>query len=215
MVDVFIADDHTMFRDGIKQALENAQDIRVVGEAERGPDLFSKLERSKAVDILLLDIRMPDFNVFHAVPRITAEYPNIQIVILTGFPDYAYMHRLPMIGIRGFVLKDETLEQIVRTVRIVASGGTYYNPEVEAVILGEKRDGLRFSPRENEVMYRVAKGMTSAEIGVELHISRKTVDTHIERVGVKLGTRGRPATLHEAGRLGLIWELGDDGNNGA
>lgn len=208
MITVILADDHPPFLVGVRQALDKAPNIHIVGEAGQGAELFSLLLKHPETDILLLDIQMPGFDVFKAVRKLSAQYAGLKIIIVTGHADHRYIHGLIRMGVRGYMLKDEDLSTYVRAVRIVAGGQTYFSPRVATVALMEDGQGaIILSPRETEVLSLVAAGLTSTAIGTQLGISSKTVDTHAERAVVKLGASNRAAAVGRAVELGMISAL--------
>jgi DNA-binding NarL/FixJ family response regulator len=194
-----------VLRAGIRQTLEKAQDIRVIGEAGNGAELLELLAGSPTPDLLLLDIQMPDFDVFEAVPRLKTAYPRMKILIVTAHGDRTSVNRLVELGIDGYLLKEESLRTYPNVVRRVAEGEPYVSPGVVAAML--TRDSVTppaLSPRELQVLELVAQGLTSGEIGMSLGLSAKTVDTHAERVCRKLSANNRTAAVARAIELGWI-----------
>lgn len=215
MISVVMADDHPPFRVGLRQTLEQAPDIRVVEEAGNGPELFAALRKNPSADVLLLDIEMPGFKVYEAVSQLRAGYPRLKIMIVTVYDDRRYIHRLIDLGVKGYMLKDESLSTYARAIREVGSGGMYFSPRVAAVALAENgRSPIILSPREAEVLSLAATGLTSVAIGARLGISAKTADTHAERACAKLGVSNRTAAVGRAVELGLIsTHVGRDGDD--
>ena len=215
MIKVIIADDHPPFRVGIKQTLEQARDVRVLAEASDGPELFAMLSRNPSTDVLLLDIEMPDFKVYDAVCQMGTQYPHLKVLIVTAYDERRRILRLIELGVKGFMLKDEPLNMYAHAIREIASGRTYFSARVAHVALTENgRGAIFFSPREFEVLALAANGLSSPEIGMQLGISPKTVDTHVERACRKLGAKNRTTAVIRAIELGLI-TLGvrENGNN--
>jgi DNA-binding NarL/FixJ family response regulator len=205
VINVVLADDHPPFRLGLRQTLEAAPGIRVVGEAGDGSELFAVLRKTLEANILLLDIEMPGFRVYEAVSRLRSEYPRLRVIIVTVYDDRRYIHRLIDLGVRGYMLKDESLSTYSRAIRAVANNGMYFSPRVASVALTEDgRNPIILSPREAEVLRLAASGLTSVAIGAQLGISAKTADTHAERACHKLGVSSRTAAVGRAVELGLI-----------
>ena len=215
MINVIIADDHPPFRVGIRQTLEQAQDIRVLAEASDGPELSATLSRNPSTDVLLLDIEMPDFKVYDAVRLMGTQYPHLKVLIVTAYDERPRIMRLIDLGVKGFMLKEEPLNMYAHAIREIANGRTYFSARVAHVALTENgRGAIVFSPREFEVLTLAADGLSSPAIGMQLGISSKTVDTHVERACRKLGAKNRTTAVVRAIELGLITVgVGEDGNN--
>ena len=215
MINVIIADDHPPFRVGIRQTLEQARDIRVLGEASDGPALFSVLDRNPSAEVLLLDIEMPGFKVYDAVGQMGTQYPQLKILIVTAYDERRRILRLIDLGVKGYMLKDEPLNMYAHAVREIADGRTYFSARVAHVALTQNgRGAIVFSPREFEVLTLAAGGLSSRAIGLQLGISPKTVDTHAERACRKLGAKNRTTAVLRAIELGLITAgVGENGNN--
>jgi len=215
VINVIIADDHPPFRVGIRQTLEQAQDIRVLAEASDGPELSATLSRNPSTDVLLLDIEMPDFKVYDAVRLMGTQYPHLKVLIVTAYDERPRIMRLIDLGVKGFMLKEEPLNMYAHAIREIANGRTYFSARVAHVALTENgRGAIVFSPREFEVLTLAADGLSSPAIGMQLGISSKTVDTHVERACRKLGAKNRTTAVVRAIELGLITVgVGQDGNN--
>ena len=205
VIEVVIVDDHPPLRIGITQTLEKTQGIRVVGEANDGREMLTVLRRNSSTDVLLLDIEMPDFDVYDAVRQLKAQYPDMKVLIVTGYNDRSRILKLVDLGVKGYMLKDEPLNMYSHAIREIAAGRTYFSSQVAHVALTENgKDAIVLAPREFEVMSLVALGLASPEIGMQLGISPKTVDTYVERACRKLGATNRTTAVLRAVELGLI-----------
>ena len=216
MIRILIADDHPSHRAGIVAKLNHEPDMRVVGEAGAGPDLFDKLAKMETPDIVLLDIQMPEFNVLESVPRLRSTYPAMKILIVTGFADRGDICELLDMGVEGYLLKGEHLKIYPVAIRDIAAGKHFFSQCVTDIWLAERnRKPVRLSRREAEVLQLVSDGVTSGEIGRQLSISAKTVDTHVERICHKLDVSNRPGVVARGYELGLIKPKDkEDGVNG-
>lgn len=204
MITVIIADDHPPLREGIKQRLERQTDIRVVGEAGTGPELFSLLhDTSHSPDVLLLDIRMPDFDILQAIPEIRSRCPRTGILIVSAYDDPTHVNQLMDADVDGYLIKSEDMGTYVRAIRDVAAGKTHFSQHIFGVAR-TTADIARLSPRELEVLTFVARDATTHEIGLRLGISSRTVETHIKRTCQKLGVNSRAAAAAKAVQLGYI-----------
>lgn len=217
MIEVIVVDDHPPFRVGIKETLAKAPDIQVVGEANNGREMFSILRQNRSTDVVLLDIEMPHFKVADAVQQLKAEYPQLKVLIVSGYDDRGRILRLIRLGVRGYMLKDESLHMYAHAIREVVEGRTYFSPQVVHVALTENgKDAIVLTSREHEVLTLVAQGEPSSAIGMQLGISPKTVDTYVERTCRKLGANNRTTLVVRALELELITiPAREEGHNGA
>jgi len=205
VISVVLADDHPPFRVGLRQTLAETPDIRVVGEAGNGSELFAVLRRNPLADVLLLDIEMPGLKVYDAVRMLQREYAQLKTIIVTAYDERRRIHRLIDLAVKGYMLKDESLNTYAHAIRQVAGGGMYFSARVATVALADDgRQAIILSPREAEVLQLAATGLTSVAIGARLSISSKTVDTHAERACRKLGVSNRTAAVGRAIELGMI-----------
>ena len=205
MVTVAVIDDHPATRLGIIAALDKVADIEVVGEADSGPRLWELLGQVTP-NVLLLDISMPDFDIFEGVARLQREYPRTRIVIVTIHDDEKHVQRLAEAGVNGYLIKEEPLTEYVKAIRTVARGGTYYSQRVIPTMLGlhAKEEMPKLTPRELEVLELLATGISTDELADELFITTRTATTHLSNIYRKLGVNGRTAAMRRAIELGII-----------
>ena len=207
MINVIVADDHPLTREGVKQVLNDKPDIRVIGEAGTGPELESALRR--VPDVLLLDIRMPEFDAIKQVPELRARYPQMKIVIMTAYESEFYAQALTE-HVDGYLLKTERMDAFSTAVLEVSKGRKYFSDRALSLAFNSP-EIPRLSERELEVLRLAARGLTTAGIAQELFISIRTVDTHIQDACHKLGVHGRTAAVAKAVDLGLISSVGREG----
>jgi DNA-binding NarL/FixJ family response regulator len=200
VIKVVVADDHPPLREGVKQALNCAQDIHVVAEAGTGPELQAALRSHP--DVLLLDISMPQFDVFQELPRLRSEYPELKIVIVTAHDHASFVQRL-LKDVHGYLLKEEGMDAYVRAVHAVRGGNSYFSDRVLTAALNSQ-ESPKLTPRELNVLALAAQGLKTAEIAARLFISPRTVETHIENAGMKLGASNRTEAVAKALDLNLI-----------
>ncbi len=200
MIKVIVADDHPLTREGVKKALEEKRDIKVVGEAGTGPELEAALAR--VPDVLLLDIRMPEFDAIGQVPELRTRFPGMKIVIMTAYESEFYAQAL--IGhVDGYLLKVERMDAFATAVQEVSKGRKYFTDRALNLAFNSP-EVPKLSERETEVLRLAARGLKTTDIAQELFISTRTVDTHIQDACHKLGVRGRTAAVVKAIELGLI-----------
>jgi len=200
MIKVIVADDHPLTREGVKKALNEKSDIRVVGEAGTGPELEAVLAR--VPDVLLLDIRMPEFDAVGQVPELRARFPGMKIVIMTAYESEFYAQTL-LGHVDGYLLKVERMDAFTTAVREVNKGRKYFSDRALNLAFNSP-EVPKLSDREQDVLRLAARGLTTAGIAQELFISNRTVETYIQDACHKLGVRGRTAAVAKAMEIGLI-----------
>jgi DNA-binding NarL/FixJ family response regulator len=200
MIRVVVADDHPPIREGVKQALDREPDIRVVGEAGSGPELETALRRTP--DVLLLDIRMPEFDALAQVPDLRMRYPEMKIIIVTAYESEVFAQRL-MGDVHGYLLKAEGMDAYAKAVQVVTQGRKFFSDRALDLAFNSP-EVPKLSPRELEVLKLAAQGLRTTEIAERLFISSRTVETHVDNANDKLGVRNRTAAVAKAIELGLI-----------
>ena len=209
-IKVVLGDDHTLVRQGLKRAIDQTDDIRVVGEAASGTEVLRVVKETEP-DIAILDIRMPEMDGIEAARHITGDRPEIGIVILTAYDDRQFVVEAVRAGAKGYVLKTREAEHLLRTVRLVAEGNMVIDPELVIAVADEltaaqkgERGTETLTGRELEILQLLAFGYTNREIGSRLFVSPDTVKTHLEHIYQKLGASDRTAAVAEAMRRRLI-----------
>lgn len=185
VVRVILVDDHAVVREGIRSILNRAEGVRVVGEASSGEEAI-RLVGKVAADVILLDIAMPGGSGLEAAKTILAGRRLPKVVYLTMHADSEYVREAVQLGASGYVLKDASPEDLVRAVRGAAEGETFLSPRASTALLGRGGRFPDLTPREREVLRKIATGMTNKEIAGELGIAVRTVETHRERIMKKL-----------------------------
>jgi DNA-binding NarL/FixJ family response regulator len=211
---VLVVDDQTMVRAGFRLLLADETDIEVVAEAGNGRDAVAKAARYQ-VDVVLMDIRMPEMDGLEATRRILAADPAARVLILTTFDLDEYVFEALRAGASGFVLKDDPPEQLLAAVRTVAAGDALLSPTVTRRVIRHFSAARRQTPpkavesltsRELDVFRLITRGLSNAEIGRELFISDTTVKTHVTRLLQKLDLRDRAQAIVLAYQTGLFDE---------
>lgn len=208
---VIIADDHEIVRNGLRMVLEAAGDIEVVAEAGTADDAVRYALGHKP-DALILDLNMPGTPSLEAIPAIEEASPKTSILVLTMQSGTAFARAALRAGVRGYVLKESAAAELVQAIRTVVEGGTYLTPSLGARLATEPEtpplpDGV--TPREAEVLALLALGHTNAEIGEQLHLSRRTVETHRSSLQAKTGCATRAELVRYALDHRLLGPTGD------
>lgn len=203
MTRVVIADDHRIFRQGLAELLAGTPGVAVVGTAGDGEEALA-VARAAAPDVLILDVTMPLLDGFGVVARLRAERVPARVLMLSMHKDGGHVRRALDLGVEGYVLKDDAFEQLAVAVARIAAGGTYVSAAARAALDAAAATGEGpLTPREREVVTRIAAGRTTREIAAELEISVKTVETHRQRIMEKLGCRKSADIVRYAVRAGL------------
>ncbi len=213
MIRVLLADDHTLFREGVRALFASEPDIEVVGEAADGAEAVRRTEELEP-DVVVMDIMMPVMNGIEATERICAAHPNTKVLVLSMYDDEEYVQRLLAAGASGCMLKRSTSDELVKAVREVVAGGTPLHPAIAAKLV---KDYVRrvqgavdsatdadLTARETEVLKLVAEGHTNQAIAERLGLSRKTVDAHRTNLMRKLGLHDVTELVKYALRRGVI-----------
>jgi DNA-binding NarL/FixJ family response regulator len=212
VISVVIADDQGMVRSGLASLLEGEPDITVVGQAVDGEEAIAAVRRLRP-DVTLMDIRMPELDGIAATRAVVASNPQTRVLVLTTFDLDEYVFEALRAGASGFLLKDAPAEELVAAVRVVARGDALLAPAVTRRVVEAFTsipapapppvvDAL--SPRELEVLRRLARGRSNAEIAADFYVSEATVKTHVSNILMKLRLRDRIQAVIYAYEHGLV-----------
>ena len=204
---VLLADDHTMFRQGIKEMLSTDEEIEVVGEAGNGREAVALAEKL-GPDVVLLDVEMPVLGAKQAMERMLENSPPPRVVIVTMFDDPRLVRELIGLGAVAYLVKSATMEELHTAVHTAANSPT--GPDKDIVIVAPPKafsvsaeaDGL--SERELEVLLMVARGMSNHQIAIALHLSEATVKRHLANIYPKIGVSSRGEAVRKALSNGWI-----------
>jgi DNA-binding NarL/FixJ family response regulator len=213
LINLLIADDHQMVRDGIKVMLQSKKDVFqfVIDEAENGEEAIKKVSK-KSYDVILMDYRMPDMSGAETTENILRTQPRIKILALSNYDELPYVERMIAAGAKGYVLKNIEPTQLLVAIKTIMEGNTYYSNEVSTKLLdsqGKKavshileKHGL--TKRELEVLRMIAQEMTNEEIAEKLFVGKRTVDTHRQNLLNKLHARNTVGLIKAAYKLELV-----------
>ncbi len=209
MIRVVIADDHTILREGLKQLLQSADDLAVVGEAGDGHEVVEQV-RALDFDVLLLDMSMPGRSGMELIRLVKAEKPRLRVLVLSMHEEHQYAVRAIRAGASGYLTKESAATQLVAAIRKVAAGGAFISAEVaeelalSAMPSAEGPPHATLSDREYQVFRLLAGGAAVTQIAGQLNLSVKTVSTHKARLMEKLGVANQAELIHYALRHRLI-----------
>jgi DNA-binding NarL/FixJ family response regulator len=208
---VLIADDHTLFRDGLRALLASAPDTELVGEAATGQEAIS-LAASLQPDLIMMDLQMPVINGIEATRQIVETSPHINVLVVTMFDDDQSVFAAMRAGARGYLLKGANHAEMLRAIRAVGSGEAIFSPAVAARLIDYFANIRPAAPpqvfpelteREREVLKLIAQGYKNAEIASQLVLSLKTVRNHITNILSKLQVADRAQAILRARQAGL------------
>lgn len=188
-----LVDDHSLVRDGIKALLSVVPNVAVVGEAENGAHAIEMVEQCKP-DLLLVDINLPDINGLVLTRKIREKHPSLRVLVLSMHDSKEYVSESLRAGASGYVLKNSPSREIIAAIEAIATGGTFYSAEIAQKLLLEDGESSELTPRESQVLYKMAQGLNNKEMARELNISVRTVETHRLSIRRKLKI-DKPAAL--------------------
>lgn len=209
---VFLVDDHTVVRSGLRLLLDGQADLTVIGEATTGAEAVEQANRLRP-DIVVMDITLPDFDGVEATRRLRALWPTARVLALTMHDEDAYLVSFLEAGGMGYVRKSAADRDLVTAIRTVAGGEVFLQPSgVQAIVrehrhVGDARPLVGpevLSERERQVLELTAKGFTSREIGEQLAVSPRTVETYRERIMDKLDLTHRSELVEYALKFRLL-----------
>ena len=212
MIRLFLVDDHTVLRDGLRALFQQEASLQVVGEAENGEQLLAQLPATPC-DVVLLDLHMPGLDGLATTLRLRAEFPDVRVLILSMADHERAVGQVLAAGASGYVLKNAGHDEIVVGVRAVAAGKRFLCSELGLTML-EKLLGRAPEPaakptgglsaRELEILRLVADGLTTAQIAEKLYTSPRTVETHRQNIMEKTGSKNTAALVKAAASQGWL-----------
>lgn len=198
IIKIAIADDHKIFRDGIKMALSGKRYLRIIWEAEDGKDLMHKM-RLKLPDVLLMDIRMPEMDGVNAISLLRKEFEQVKVIVLTMYDDQEMITRMMEMGANAYLTKTTDPEEIYNAILTCMNDDFYFNDLVNRAVLlklQQKRPQkphfaaqVAFSEKELRILRLIADDKTTEEISKEVYLSPRTVETIRQNMKTKVGAR--------------------------
>src|SRR2546423_9580066 len=213
-INVLLADDHTVVRQGLRMLIEGEPDISVVGEAENGLQTV-QMARKLRPDVVVLDVAMPHLNGLEVTRRITRDLPDTRVLVLSSYSDEEYVQQLTEQGASGYLVKQTAGNELIKAIREAHKGNAFFSPTISKRFLDQCRDAFsrkeraakktgRLTAREAEVLQLIAEGRANKQIASELGISIKTVEKHRQQVMNKLGIHDVAGLTRHAIAKGII-----------
>jgi DNA-binding NarL/FixJ family response regulator len=206
---ILIADDHQLFRNGLKILLNSFADFEVTGEASNGEE-FLRLIKTTPTDIALMDINMPEMDGIEATRRALKIYPSINIIALSMYGEEEYYYKMVDAGAKGFLLKDSDIFEVREAILTVMKGGSYFSQELLYHVIQKfkhrehESKTANLSKREKEILVKICEGLSNQEIAETLFISKRTVDKHRANLLGKTNSKNTASLILFAIRNKLI-----------
>jgi len=208
---VMLADDHRMFREALRVPLDAEADIEIVGESSTGEETLSILAQVCPA-VLLLDIGLHDINGIDVARMVAKSHPAVRVIALSGYADRLYIEEMLKAGARGYVVKSAGADELISAIRAVAAGHNFLSQEATQVMVQRIQNDAKahapppsvISPREREVLCRLANGFRAAEIAGQMGITISTVEVHRRNIKRKLGLHTTAELTRYAMREGLV-----------
>jgi two-component system response regulator NreC len=210
---VFLVDDHTVVRQGLRRILESDDEIEIVGEAGDGRTAIDLVQRLRP-HVVVMDVAMPELNGIEATRQITKRVEGVKVLVLSMHGDDVYVRQALKAGARGYLLKDSEDLDLIKAVKAIRGGGSFFSPPVSKVVLSgylgdrpdvDGDDGVsRLTDREREVLQLIAEGKTNKEVAHALSVSVNTVETHRKHIMEKLDLHNTAELVRFAIRTKIV-----------
>lgn len=201
---IVIADDHPIFRNGLRQLLETVANFRVIGEADNG-EAALRLITSAKPDVAILDIDMPDKDGFEVARSLFAHSTPVEVIFLTMHKNKSLFNAALNLGVKGYVLKDSAMADLINAVKAVSLGQNFISPQLSTFLIERSRQSellaqqtpaiSKLTPTEKRILILIGDYLTSRDIAAELSISTRTVEHHRASIAAKLDLKGSHALL--------------------
>ena len=207
---ILLVDDHALVRAGIRALVERLPDIASIAEAKDGREAL-RFVREQKPDLILMDIAMPGLNGLEATARITKEFPDVRVIVLSMYSNDEYVREAIKAGAAGYMVKSGAAVELEKAIKAVAQGANYFSPAVRTRVVRNKSGRLsidralieRLTPRQREILQLIAERHSTKEIAQILNISVKTVETHRAQMMERVGIHDVPGLVRFAIRAGL------------
>ena len=202
-INILLADDHPLVQDGIRTRLEEIEDINVIGVASNGQELLDKATELQP-DVIITDISMPKINGLEATRLLTQKHPEIKVLILTMHDNKEYMQNAIDSGAKGYILKDQSANEMIDAVRSIHKGKTHFCSSATEVLGDTSKDSTKLTGRERAILLELLDGLNNKHISEKLSISVRTVECHRGNIYRKLDTHSMAGLIRYAKKFGYI-----------
>lgn len=187
-INILIVDDHRILVEGLKKLFDNSKIIQVAGTAYTGMECRSILSK-KIPDVILLDISLPDVSGIDLCKEIKTQYPEIRIVVLSSFNEYAIVRQMFENGASGYVVKNAMPEEILMSVEMVMDNETFLCEEIDLLMRSRTHNPVWLTPREKELLRHIVDGYTNPEIAEKMYLGVETINSYRKNLLIKMGAR--------------------------
>lgn len=206
-IKIVIADDHKLFRDGIRALLQKYDFLEVIGEAENGKTLI-ELAKQTNPDLVLIDLTMPVLNGLDTIPILKKELPEMGIIVLSMHEDGNYILKSIQLGANAYLFKNVDEDELLLAIKKVSSGEKYFNSRVSELMIESIKKGeeeqVHITAREKEILQHVANGLSTKMIAEKLFLSSRTVETHRVNIMKKLKVSNTAELIKKSSELDLL-----------
>ena len=212
-IKIGLVDDHNLCREGIKALLSSVKTVEMVLEAENGQDLFTQL-KTHVPDLVLLDLDMEEMNGIETTKRLSQDYPDLKIIILTMHKEERMIAYMMEIGAHGYLLKDTNQAELTEAIEKVYHHGFYFNPRIASAMLKGLKDksktepqlsnGFDLTKREMEVLHFIAQQLTTTEMAEKMFLSERTIEGYRKNLLDKMGVKNAAGLVLKAIKEGLL-----------
>ncbi|TXD53962.1 MULTISPECIES: response regulator [unclassified Polaribacter] len=208
MIKIVITDDHKLFRIGLSELLKKQKDIEVVAELSNGREFLDFILKNSDIDIVLLDITMPELDGFEVLDKLAELKSSIKPIIISMFDDGNYIAKCAKSGAFSYLLKNTDEYELIKAIRIVAQGKKYFNQVISEKMINfmstQHTSVKKLSNKESEILILISKGFTTKDIALKLFISTRTVETHRANILKKLEVKNTASLIKKATENKLI-----------
>ena len=211
-IKIFIADDHQIILDGIRHLLASESTIEIIGEALNGNAVLEQLDKLNEIDVLVMDINMPEKDGIEVTRFLKLEYPEIKILIMTMYNRVEFITNLMEVGVDGYILKNSGKQELLKAIHSVAMGDPYFGDSVTKTIMRRYQKSrvfnsameINITPREKEIIKLIAQGLSSFEMSEKLFLAENTINTHRRNILSKLNVKNSAGIIRFGIQTGII-----------
>jgi DNA-binding NarL/FixJ family response regulator len=214
-IKILLAEDHHIVRNGIKSLLQFEDDLEIIGEAENGTQVINLLKQGISPDLIIADINMPEMDGLALAAELNSSHPKIKILILSMLDHEKYIIRAFNSGVKGYLLKNASMQEMMFTIRHIYQGNEYVSAEISMKIFKKlshvidnlttnSAEAINLTPRELEILKLTSEGYTNLEMANKLFTSRRTIEGHRQSLINKTGAKNSAALIVYAFRTGIL-----------